>query len=99
MALDSAYHRSMSFNDKTAAEKDIGAAATTLDVSKGDIITLDQARRATEKQHDLTLKDALKLYRPAIGWSFLFSLGVIVGAWHGYCHLLEHANSPSDGRF
>ena len=73
----------MSFTDQNVVEKDSGAVATTPDVSKGDIITLDQARRATEKQHDLTLKDALKYYRPAIGWSFLFSLGVIVSSCIG----------------
>ncbi|KAK5129219.1 hypothetical protein LTR08_003743 [Meristemomyces frigidus] len=71
----------MSSTDQNTVEKDTAADTTTTDVRKGDIITLEEARRAAETQHDLTLKDALKYYRPAIGWSFLFSLGVIMAGF------------------
>lgn len=44
-------------------------------------VVLDQARQATLQQHDLTLSQAFKYYRPAIGWSLLFSLGVIMAGF------------------
>ena len=40
-----------------------------------------QAQQATQQQHDLTLREAIQLYRPAIAWSFLFSLGVIMAGF------------------
>ncbi len=43
--------------------------------------TVERARDATLVEHTLTVKDAFKLYRPAIGWSFLFSLGVIMAGF------------------
>ena len=44
-------------------------------------LTAERARDATLVEHTLTIKDAFKLYRPAIGWSFLFSLGVIMAGF------------------
>lgn len=35
-------------------------------------------REATELEHALTFRDALKCYPKAIGWSMYFSLGVIM---------------------
>lgn len=52
-----------------------------VDVTGGNGNTVEQARLATIQQHDLTLRDAFRLYRPAIGWSFLFSLGVIMAGF------------------
>lgn len=46
--------------------------------AKLDIGTVENAQQATRLQHELTLREAARLYRPAIGWSFLFSLGVIM---------------------
>lgn len=44
-------------------------------------LTADRARDATLIEHTLTVKGAFKLYRPAIGWSLLFSLGVIMAGF------------------
>lgn len=66
---------------RSSVEKDQLANTDIHDVAKGDVLTIDQARDAAITQHDLSLKDALRLYRPAIGWSFLFSLGVIMAGF------------------
>ncbi len=47
----------------------------------GETFTLERARGATETEHNLTITEAFRLYRPAIGWSFLFSLGVIMAGF------------------
>lgn len=44
-------------------------------------LTAERARDATLVEHTLTVKDAFRLYRPAISWSFLFSLGVIMAGF------------------
>jgi SP family general alpha glucoside:H+ symporter-like MFS transporter len=51
------------------------------DTPKSQVDTVDYARDAALKQHELTLSQAIKYYRPAIGWSFLFSLGVIMAGF------------------
>ena len=38
----------------------------------------EQARAATAIEHRLTVADGFRLYAPAVGWSLLFSLGIIV---------------------
>lgn len=68
-------------NVTAAQEKDVVEKTDPKDVTKGEVLTLSQARQAVETQHDLSLRDALKYYRPAIGWSFLFSLGVIMAGF------------------
>ena len=49
---------------------------------KGDIvigtIAGEEARQATEREHELDFLDALKLYPTAVGWSVFFSLGIIM---------------------
>jgi sugar porter (SP) family MFS transporter len=40
-----------------------------------------QAEEATAAEHALTIKDAIKLYTPAIFWSLLFALGVVVAGF------------------
>lgn len=50
------------------------------DMLKGDVvigtIAGEEARQAAENEHNLSLRDALKLYPTAIGWSIFFSLGM-----------------------
>lgn len=43
-------------------------------VVRGQILTVEKARNATEHERALSVKEAFRLYRPAIGWLFLFSL-------------------------
>lgn len=45
------------------------------------VLTFEKARHATEHEHALSVKEAFRLYRPAIGWSLLFSLGVIMAGF------------------
>lgn len=45
------------------------------------VLTAERARDATLAEHALTVRDAFTLYKPAIGWSFLFSLGVIMAGF------------------
>lgn len=44
-------------------------------------ISGDEARQATEHEHDLSFFEALKLYPTAVGWSVFFSLGIIMTAF------------------
>lgn len=67
----------MGFDDKPAEINQ----QTSNEVGKGDVFTIEKAQDATRIEHDLTLKEAFRLYRPAIGWSFLFSLGVIMAGF------------------
>ncbi|KAK1818465.1 hypothetical protein LTR12_007145 [Friedmanniomyces endolithicus] len=52
------------------------------DILKGDIvvgtIAGDEARQATENEHNLSFRDAVRLYPASIGWSVFFSLGIIM---------------------
>jgi hypothetical protein len=36
----------------------------------------DEARQATDREHSLSLMEAVRLYPTAVGWSIYFSLGV-----------------------
>ena len=58
-----------------------GETAQQADDGLERALTAERARDATLTEHSLTVKDAFKLYRPAIGWSFLFSLGVIMAGF------------------
>ncbi|KAL2070027.1 hypothetical protein VTL71DRAFT_14707 [Oculimacula yallundae] len=49
------------------------------DVSQKEIG--EEARQATEIEHEMTFMQAVKLYPSAIGWSAFFSLGVIMTAF------------------
>ncbi|CEL08863.1 hypothetical protein ASPCAL12008 [Aspergillus calidoustus] len=44
----------------------------------GPDLDLEQARRATEQEHALSLTDALRAYRKSVAWSMLFSLAIIM---------------------
>ncbi len=52
------------------------------DILKGGIvvgtIAGDEARQATENEHNLSFRDAVRLYPASIGWSVFFSLGIIM---------------------
>jgi SP family general alpha glucoside:H+ symporter-like MFS transporter len=41
-------------------------------------INAEDVREVIELEHTLTFREALSLYPKAIGWSFYFSLGVIM---------------------
>jgi hypothetical protein len=41
----------------------------------------DEARQATDREHSLSLMEAVKLYPTAVGWSIYFSLGVSRYVW------------------
>ena len=41
-------------------------------------INAEEVREVVELEHALTFREALSLYPKAIGWSFYFSLGVIM---------------------
>ncbi|WRT63101.1 uncharacterized protein IL334_000004 [Kwoniella shivajii] len=54
----------------------------------------DEARIATTKEHGLTVRQGLKAYRKAIGWSILLSSAVIM---EGYDTILLHGKLPLTG--
>lgn len=58
-----------------------GSHDNATSIHKGEMIAIDQAQQATQLQHDISLRDAFRLYSPAIGWSFLFSLGVVMAGF------------------
>lgn len=69
--------------DTTGHKTDFGMATDekrSYAVGLGDVV-VDRARDATLVEHSLTVREAFRLYRPAIGWSFLFSLGVIMAGF------------------
>lgn len=41
-------------------------------------INAEEVREVIELEHTLTFREAMSLYPKAIGWSFYFSLGVIM---------------------
>lgn len=47
-------------------------------VDSNIIDQFEEAKAAAEKEHELTIRDALKLYPKAIGFSLLFSTAVVV---------------------
>jgi MFS transporter, SP family, general alpha glucoside:H+ symporter len=67
--------------EKDAAPTNELEPTVSTSYGKSEIYTVEQAQAAAQTQHELTLREALKLYRPAIGWSFLFSLGVIMAGF------------------
>lgn len=47
----------------------------------GETLLTQKAQDARTTEHELSLKDAFRLYPKAIAWSFLFSLGVIMAGF------------------
>lgn len=51
-------------------------------IQHGDIIASSKAaKEAALAEHSYTVTQAFKLFRPAIGWCFLFSLGVVMAGF------------------
>lgn len=57
------------------------AADRVVSYDVGDVALEKQAQDARATEHNLTLKEAFILYRAAIGWSLVFSLGVIMAGF------------------
>lgn len=51
----------------------------------------EEAKMATSKEHGMTVRQGLKAYRKAIGWSILLSSAVIM---EGYDTILVSLTSP-----
>ncbi|KAH7349318.1 general alpha-glucoside permease [Plectosphaerella cucumerina] len=66
----------------------------------------DDARNATSREHNLTLRESFRLYPKAIGFSILFSAAIIMegydlslmGAFYGYDSFQERYGNESDGQ-
>jgi hypothetical protein len=53
-----------------------------MDISEGETKGMgEEARLATELEHQMTFLEAVKLYPGAVGWSIFFSIGVIMTAF------------------
>ena len=50
-------------------------------VAQGEVFFVQKAVDARATEHSLSLRDAFRYYLPAIGWSLLFSLGVIMAGF------------------
>lgn len=63
----------------------VQSTSLDVDILKGDIfigsVGGEDARQATETEHNLTFVQALRLYPTAVGWSIFFSLGIIMTAF------------------
>lgn len=66
----------MDVDDKSLARAD---RASNVPDDEGKLAQKVIEARTTE--HSLSLRDVFRYYRPAIGWSFLFSLGVIMAGF------------------
>jgi MFS transporter, SP family, general alpha glucoside:H+ symporter len=61
--------------------EEVGGLETPVDGEIQDVSTKkigDDARIATEIEHQMTFMQAVKIYPKAMGWSVFFSLGVIM---------------------
>ncbi|KAH8648299.1 general substrate transporter [Tricladium varicosporioides] len=66
------------------AEKSVDVKGAENAVSIHDATTKEigeESRRATELEHSMSFRQALKLYPKAVGWSAFFSMGVIMTAF------------------
>jgi len=61
------------------------------DYRDGDLKHVEDAQVATDKEHNLTLVEALRAYPKAIGWSILLSTAVIM---EGYDTILVRKVIP-----
>ncbi|KAI9652990.1 MAG: hypothetical protein M1821_007743 [Bathelium mastoideum] len=58
--------------------EEIPRAEPSARLLRGQEIDVIAAAESTQTEHDLDFKTAIKLYPKAVGWSFFFSLGVIM---------------------
>jgi MFS transporter, SP family, general alpha glucoside:H+ symporter len=63
-------------NDGVARVND--ASLRRLSANNADMNEIAEAKAATNKEHELTVRDALKLYPKAIAFSIVFSSAVIM---------------------
>jgi hypothetical protein len=67
----------------TTSTPNMATATKSLDEPSASVapklsINAQEVREVIELEHALTFREALSLYPKAIGWSFYFSLGVIM---------------------
>lgn len=62
-------------------DKDVAKADGTSNVPEYEGKLTQRAIEARTTEHSLSLRDVFRYYRPAIWWSFLFSLGVIMAGF------------------
>lgn len=68
----------MSPDEKKALEVTLAPHTSTRE-GQSQLLAADVA--FTRHQHSLSYKDAFRTYAPAVAWSFLFSLGVIMAGF------------------
>jgi SP family general alpha glucoside:H+ symporter-like MFS transporter len=77
--------------EKYGEEKDIGGHALHATTSVSEKEVTEEARMATSKEHNLTVRQGIKAYKKAIGWSILLSSAVIMEGYDTIlvspCHL------------
>lgn len=76
-------HASLQFVDEGCVER-----------SKGLDQIIDDAKRATEKEHKMSLWQGIKLYPKAIGWSILISTCIVMEGYdvcliNNFCSLFS----------
>jgi len=64
--------------EKYGEEKGIGGDALHATTSVSEKEVSEEARLATSKEHNLTVRQGIKAYKKAIGWSILLSSAVIM---------------------
>jgi hypothetical protein len=78
--------------EKYGEEKDTGGHALHATTSVSEKEVTEEARLATSKEHNLTVRQGIKAYKKAIGWSILLSSAVIM---EGYDTILVSAGLDS----
>jgi hypothetical protein len=65
-------------DEKYGEEKDLGGDAFQGQTSVSEKEVTEEARLATSKEHNLTIRQGIRAYKKAIGWSILLSSAVIM---------------------
>ena len=79
--------------EKYGEEKDLGGNALHATTSVSEKEVSEEARLATSKEHNLTVRQGIKAYKKAIGWSILLSSAVIM---EGYDTILASSRQKGD---
>ena len=81
--MDATTGESRSKNDTTHADEN---ATEKLSSTKAEFAALGiDAKAATDREHAMTLREALRKYPKAIGWSVLLSLAVVMEGYGKPC--------------
>lgn len=64
-------------NEKTEVQTDHGDAA----LGSSSKVVGENARLATEAEHDLTFWQAVKIYRKAVAWSVIVSMATVMESY------------------